>query len=149
MKYLSLQLLIVFVFTGCGPAFLPQPTSRSVKIEDVIGTWEQRAFRSMAQNIPASYYTLTIRFDPDGTYMQEIRWDDRSDHVTHGGQWELAGAYVRLTDLMVTDFDFDRGVGIWESTLEEWWMIDGPEEKLILFGGLQRDPDSFDRFKRR
>src|SRR5690606_22415101 len=103
-KLLTLSILFL---TGCGPAFLPQPTSRPVDANDIIGSWTLDGFRPMTQNAKSSHYTVTVDIRPDYTFTQRIQWEDRPDHQEATGTWSMDGAYLLLDGVLMEEFDFE------------------------------------------
>lgn len=150
MKAVLTTLAAVMCLAGCGQwGGLPAPTSKPVSQADVIGLWSRQASRPMKLNSCVSY-TVTLDIKPDGVYKQEIRVEGQTNIVSQTGKWTLDGSRIRFSDLLQEDFDSDAGIGKWEASEAEWWMIDTFDKKqpFALFGGLFGDPDSFENFRK-
>ena len=103
----------------------------------------------MKLNTPVSY-TVKLEARSDGTYRQEISVASQTNVVEQTGTWALNGAHVTFENILLEEFDFDKGVGKWEPRTATWWLIDAydNDRKVALFGGLFGDPDAFQQFKR-
>ena len=123
-----LILILLVLNLGCGPAFIIQPTSKSVVPRDVLGSWQYYE--------AGTEETITVSFFSDGTFQQTILDAKASVITCPGGTWVLAGSDVELNEYMLSD-----GTSI----ETHWWMIDDPKavRGFVLFGGHYADPDSF------
>ncbi|WFB34380.1 hypothetical protein P3T73_09420 [Kiritimatiellota bacterium B12222] len=131
----TLLLCILFAVSGCGPAFLPGPTSKTVFTSDIVGTWQY----------PADYgeTTVTIEFKADHSFVQTIIPAPPAPHQIHTGTWALDHNAPQLTLLKPV---FGDSTQPWILEAASWWMIDSvrnPDLSVSICGAADdRDPDS-------
>ena len=121
---------VLLFLTGCGQAFLPAATQKTVSAQDVVGTW---SFPSEDKKT-----TVLISFQASGDYTQTNIAASRFTNV-YSGKWSLEGARIRVSGFFVQ----------WSGKREDmnWYLTDGLSRKFEVFGGDYGDPDSFVRFK--
>jgi hypothetical protein len=129
MQMRGLTPALLLLLAGCGQAFLPKATSKSVSTQDVVGTW---TFPSEDKKT-----TVFISFAPSGDYTQTNISTGGLTNV-YGGKWSLAGANIHVSAFFVP----------WSGKREDqsWYVTDGLSRKYEVFGGDYGDPDSWTRF---
>lgn len=138
MKNIHAILIVVFV-GGCGFAALPQPTSKAVKPKDIAGTWQYAA--DYGKTI------ITLEVNADGTFSQSVQPTGTTDVLTQTGTWSLDAQNGITFTSVLTNAGYGENSG-WVAEESFWWVIDGFETKLTIFGGTHPDPDSWDDFKK-
>lgn len=138
MKNLCTVLLAVLV-GGCGFAALPQPTSKTVKPKDIAGTWQYAADYGKTK--------LTLDVNADGTFLQTVTPTATTNVLSHSGVWKLDERNHLTFTSVLTHEGFSDKTG-WVAEEAHWWVTDGTETKLAIFGGTHPDPDSWQEFKK-
>lgn len=135
VKNLNTCLLMLLV-SGCGVAFLPQPTSKTVTPEDIAGTWQYSADFGKT--------TITLTLNADGSFVQTVNPTGTTDILSHSGVWKL-DERNRITFTSVLAPSRESG---WNAEEVHWWVTDGIHTRLAIFGGTHPDPDSWQEFKK-
>lgn len=112
------------LLSGCGHYALPGPTSKVVTAADLVGAWRM--------DLTGPARTVTITFDPGGTYAEAISQGGGPVRECPGGTWRLEGPYVDLKGYV--------SAGTGETFPTRWYFVGDPP---FLFGGDHPDPDSF------
>jgi hypothetical protein len=136
-----LILISVMILAGCGPAFLPGPTSRIVSTNDLAGTWQYTADYGKT--------TITLTIGQDGTFQQTVHPTGSTNTLSQSGRWTLDQRSHISFDAMLTHEGFKSTNG-WAAEEVNWWVTDGigKQPKVVLFGGTHPDPDSWERFEK-
>lgn len=147
MKYLCILLLSI-ILLGCGQAFLPQPTKKTVSASDIIGIWQYEINPGFWKGLPKNDGIIKIEFVSDGTFQQEIIIQGTSQPIIQKGRWEINGAYINLTEVLMEASYQDKIQ--WEPASDSWWIIDSQQENtpFSIFGGTSFDPDQSQEFKK-
>jgi hypothetical protein len=117
--------------------------------KDIFGSWQYR------ENGGTSPATITITFNPDGTFDQLIMPDNGGARLTQRGSWAIRGTTTQPTHrglvegrLNVYDALMYDGGG-WRPHDWDWWLvIDSPQRpgQLAISGGTFPDPDVYQEF---
>ena len=136
-----LVLMAMVVFAGCGPAFLPGPTSRVVNTNDVVGTWQYTA--DFGKTV------ITLEIKPEGTFQQTVSPAGGTNALSQSGRWSLDQRNHISFDAVLTHEGFKATNG-WTAEEANWWITDGigKQPKVVPFGGTHPDPDSWQRFEK-
>jgi hypothetical protein len=134
LYFIFLVSIILFVI-GCGPAFLPGPTKKTVNVVDLVGTWQY----------PANYgeTEVTLELKENGTFIQTIRKSTGGIPRTYTGMWKLDGVRPQITLLKPVFGKYDKP---WTLEKVNWWVMDSvvndKTEFSICGAADDRDPDS-------
>lgn len=121
--------ILSFALAGCH--FTPSPTNKAVTTNDVVGIW------SFTENYGNT--TVNMTFMPSGIFTQQVINPTATNMQL--GKWSLNGPHLNLTDFLAQ-------VGQnWGAASMHWYLIDGDERPLVIFGGAFPDPDSFQHLK--
>ena len=138
MKNIYIVLIAVLV-GGCGFAALPQPTSKTVKPKDIAGTWQYTADYEKSK--------IILEVKADGTFSQSVTPTGTTNISTHSGIWKLDKRNHLTFTSVLTHEGYSEEPG-WNTEEAHWWVTDGIETKLAIFGGTHPDPDSWQEFKK-
>lgn len=134
MKPTLLSILFVAVLTlsGCGPAALPNPSSRAVTDADVIGRWRYLGdYRTT---------TVEIEFTPDHKFEQTVMGPGGATKTQHG-TWALERSFLKLHDVLLNQSVSNFSLSAWNPKTCSWWFTD-ERGRLELYGGERSDdPD--------
>ena len=136
MKNIYIFLIALFV-GGCGFAALPGPTSKTVKPKDISGTWQYTADYEKTK--------ITLEVKADGTFSQSVVPTGATNVLTQSGVWKLDERNHIYFTSVLTHEGFENKDG-WNAEEAHWWVTDGIETKLAIFGGTHPDPDSWQEF---
>ena len=106
-------------------AISTDPTTGSVRVDDVLGRWQFY--------LDEESTTVIIDFYPDGTFAQATATNRGDVTERVGGTWSLDGPMIQLSGYTVVE------TGLTES--RTWWMMDTPSG-LAVFGGDGADRES-------
>lgn len=115
----GIALVFVWLVGMACRGFLPDPTSRSVAVADLAGTYTYSYAGS----------EVLVHLLADGTF--EIA---NSATYSGTGTWSLDGATLT--------FEFDAG-----GTMSGWYVVDGVEGSFDILGG-ESDPDTWGTLKK-
>lgn len=148
MKKLFILPLLLILLSGCGHAFLPEPTKENVSIADIMGNWQYEINPGLYKGISTNDGIINIEFVPDGTFKQEVLLAKTSNAIIQTGHWRLQKADIHLSDVLMEVPEQD-GIS-WKPINQIWWVIDGHQEgvSLSIFGGNNPDPDQYREFKK-
>jgi hypothetical protein len=141
MRAYTLVVGAITMLSGCGPAFLPEPASRPVTTNELVGTWQYTA------DYGKTLIQLTIR--PDGTFQQTVTPTGSTKTLSQSGRWTLDERNHIRFDALLTHEGYSASKG-WTPEEVHWWVTDGigKQPAVVLFGGTHPDPDSWQRFEK-
>jgi hypothetical protein len=145
---------VVFLFASTQDGWNGEnlhPAAKAWSEKDVVGAWQYR------ENDGAAKATITITFNPDGTFDQLIKPDDGSRPLTQRGSWAIwsrattqpsdrgfAEARLNVYGALMHD---DSG---WHAhDWDRWLIIDSHQRAggLAISGGAFPDPDCYQEFR--
>ncbi len=119
--------------SGCKQA--PSATKRLPSTADIVGTWRYHSDQPKA--------IVTIQFNSDGTFHQEVAPANGSAKLIQQGNWDLDRQYIGVVSPLVVSVQ-----GKWAAMESVWIVIDSTQSpgKLSIFGGVIPDPDAYEEF---
>lgn len=120
-----------------------EPSKKSVTAGDITGTWE----RTFAQVSRLGRVQARLFFASDGHFVQQFFIDGESQPIEARGTWRIdkERGVVSLDEGVV--FTYYNG---WQHRHTICYIRSGSAspESFEFYGGVDADPDSFERFQR-
>ena len=140
MKKRLLLIITVIIFMYSCYGFLPSPTKKKVKINDIVGIWKYRI---------SKYYDwyFIIELKQDGTFKQTVYPSKSKKNIIYEGKWYLSSSFISIKALAFDEFEKEKG---WHEKELSWWIIDDyGKNKFCIFGAMHnKDPDDYHHFKK-
>jgi hypothetical protein len=146
LKALFVATAALVFAAGC--MFTPSPTKKSVKDEDVVGTWRYQLNPELMRGQMTNDGIAAIEFKADGTFNQTLALNSQTNALRHIGKWKLDGPWLQLDKALMHDSSTVSGGYVLEGA--SWYMVDTTRNsrRLAIFGSEFQDPDSGYEFEK-